>query len=190
METSHHSTEFPHVPSQAVAQPHCVSLSPLVSLWMSFGCSSIHVMWNRRASTRVPGTFHAARSFTPVGAFLPLTGTWAASTLFAVNRSDLTFLLQVFGEHVVVQSRSTLQPHVLQHTRLLCPPLSPRACSNLCPLSQGCHPNISSSVVPFSSCLQSFPASGFFPMSQLTASGDQSIGASASASVLPMNIQD
>ena len=63
-------------------------------------------------------------------------------------------------------------------------------CSNSCPLSQWCHPIISSSVVPFSSCPQSFPASGSFPMSQFSASGGQSIGVSASASVLPMNIQD
>ena len=66
---------------------------------------------------------------------------------------------------------------------------SPRVCSNLCPLSQWCHPTISSSVVPFSSCLLSFTASGSFPVSQLFTSGDQSIGASASVSVLPMNIQ-
>ena len=64
-----------------------------------------------------------------------------------------------------------LWPHGLQHTKLLCPSPSPGACSNTCPLSQWCHPTISSSVVPFSSCLQSFPASGFFPMSQLFASG-------------------
>ena len=61
---------------------------------------------------------------------------------------------------------------------------------NSCPLSQWCHPAVSSSIIPFSSCLQSFPASGSFPMSQVFASGGQSIGASASASVLPMNIQD
>ena len=83
-----------------------------------------------------------------------------------------------------------LWPHGLQHTRLLCPSLSPRACSNSCPLSRWCHPTISSSVVPFSSCLQSFPASGSFPMSQFFASGGQSIGASASASAIPKNIQD
>ena len=81
------------------------------------------------------------------------------------------------------------QPHGLQHTRLLCPSLSPRACSNSRPLSQWCHPSISSSVIPFSTCLQSFPASWSFLMSRLFASGGQSIGASASASVLPMNIQ-
>ena len=70
-----------------------------------------------------------------------------------------------------------------------CPSLSPRVCSNSCPLNRWCHPTISSSVIPFSSCLQSFPASGSFPMSLFFASGVQSIGASASASVLPMNIQ-
>ena len=84
----------------------------------------------------------------------------------------------------------SLQLHGLQHTRLPCPSLSPRACSNSRPSSQWCHPAISSSVVPFSSCPQSLPASGCFPMSQFFTSGGQSIGASASASVLPMTIQD
>ena len=78
-------------------------------------------------------------------------------------------------------------PHGLQHTRLPCPSLSPGICSNLCPLSQWCHPNISSSAVPLSSCLQSFPASGSLSMSRPFTSGGQSI--EASASVLPMNIQ-
>ena len=81
-----------------------------------------------------------------------------------------------------------LRPHGLQHTRLICPPLSPGVCSNSCPLSQWCYPPISSSVVPFSCCPQFFPVSGSFPMSWLFASGGQSIG--ASASVLPMNILD
>ena len=84
----------------------------------------------------------------------------------------------------------SLRPHGLQHARLLCPSPIPRACSNSCPLSQWCHPTISSSLFPFSSHLQSFPASGSFPVSQFFTSGGQSIGASASASVLPMNIQD
>ena len=74
----------------------------------------------------------------------------------------------------------------LQHTRFPCSSLSPGVCSNSCPSSRWCHPTISSSVVPFSSCLQSFPASGSFPMSWLFTSGGQSIR--ASASVLPMNI--
>ena len=82
----------------------------------------------------------------------------------------------------------SLWPHGLQHTRLPCPSPTPGMCS--CPSSGWCHPTILSSVVPFSSCLQSFPASGSFPMNQLFASGGQNTGASASASVLPMNIQD
>ena len=77
----------------------------------------------------------------------------------------------------------------LQHTRPLCPSPTPGACSNSCPSSWWCHPTISISVIPFSSCLQSFPASGFFPMSQSFASSGQSIGASVSASVLLMDIQ-
>ena len=77
----------------------------------------------------------------------------------------------------------------MQHARLSCPSLSPGGCSNSCPLSRWCHPIISSSVVPFSSCLQSFPASGSFPMSWLFTWGSHNTGASASASVLPMNIQ-
>ena len=92
----------------------------------------------------------------------------------------------LFSHSVVSDS---LQPHELQHARLPCPSLSPRACSNSCPLSWWCYPTISSSVVPFSSCLQSFQISGSFLMSWFFTSGGQSIGASASASVLPMNIQ-
>ena len=83
-----------------------------------------------------------------------------------------------------------LRPHEPQHTRPPCPSLTPRVYPNPCPLSQWCHPTISSSIIPFSSCPQSFPASGSFQMSQLLASGSQSIGASASTSVFPMNIQD
>ena len=96
--------------------------------------------------------------------------------------------------HSLQLSRSvvsdSLQPSGLQHARLPCPSPTPRAYSNSCPSSQWCHPTISSSVVSFSSCLQSCPASGSFLKSQLFASGSQSIGASASASVLPMDIQD
>ena len=83
----------------------------------------------------------------------------------------------------------SLQTYGLQHPRLPCPSPMPWACSNSCPLSRWCHPTISSSVIPFS-CLQSFPASGSFLMSQFFASGGWSIGFLASASVLPMNIQD
>ena len=94
------------------------------------------------------------------------------------------------GSFVVVKSLSldsSLRPHGLQHTRLPCPALSPGVCSNLCPFSQWCYLTISSSVILFSCCPQFFPASGSF---QLFTSGGQSIGASASATVLPMNIQD
>ena len=83
----------------------------------------------------------------------------------------------------------SLQPHESQHTRPPCPSPTPGVHSNSCPSSRWCHPAISSSVVPFS-CLQSFPASVSFPMSWLFTSGGQNIGASASASVLPVNIQD
>ena len=85
---------------------------------------------------------------------------------------------------------NSLQPHEPQHTRPPCPSPTVRVYPNPCPLSQWYHPIISSSVVPFSSCPQSFPASGSFPMSQLFASVGQSIGVSASTSVLPMNTQD
>ena len=127
-----------------------------------------------------------------------LLGRKALTNLDSILKSrDITLVAKVcivkamvspvqFSGSVVSDS---LQLHGLQHTRLPCPSPIPRACSNSCPLTQGCHPTISSSVIPFSSCLQSFPASGSFPMSQFFASGGQSIGASASASVLPMNIQ-
>ena len=84
---------------------------------------------------------------------------------------------------------NSLRPCALQHTRPPCPSPAPGVYPNPCPLSQWCYPNISFSVIPFSSCPQSFPASGSFQMSQLFASGGQSIRASASSSVLPVNIQ-
>ena len=92
--------------------------------------------------------------------------------------------------NLVAQSCPTLGPHELQHARPPCPSPIPGVYSNSCPLSRWCYPAISSSVTPFSSCPQSLPASGSFPMSQLFAWGSQSTGVSASASVLPMNTQD
>ena len=92
-----------------------------------------------------------------------------------------------FSRSVVSDS---LRPHEPQHTRPLCPSPTPGVHPNPCPLSRWCHPTISSSVVSFSSCPQSFPASGSFQMSQIFTSGGQSIGISVSASVLPLNIQD
>ena len=99
---------------------------------------------------------------------------------------NLDFWL-LFSHSVISDS---LQPHGLQHTMLPCPSPSPRACSNSYPLSRECQPTISSSVIPFSSCLQSFPTLGYYLKSQLYTSVGQSTGASASASVVPMYIQD
>ena len=100
------------------------------------------------------------------------------------------FLCEVSVQFSLSVMSYSLWPHGLQHARLPCPSPTPGVYSNSCPLSLWCHPTISSSVVPFSSPLQSFPASESFQMSQLFASGDQSIGVSASTSVLPMNTQD
>ena len=112
-----------------------------------------------------------------------------------VENYDLTYGFTLYIQFSSVQFScsvvsDSLQPQGLQHTRPPRPSPTTGAYSDSCPLSRWCHPTISSSVVPFSSCLQSFPASGSFPMSQLFASGGQSIGVSASASVLPINIQD
>ena len=102
-----------------------------------------------------------------------------------MRMSELQLETLLLLSHKVVSD--SLRPHGLQHTRLPCHSQSSRVCSNSCPMTQWCHPTISSSVTLFSSCPQSFPASGSFPMSQLFTSGDQNIG--ASASIFPMNIQ-
>ena len=104
------------------------------------------------------------------------------------NTSPINWSLVQFSS--VTQLCSTLRPHGLQQARPPCPSPTPRVYSNSCPLSQWCHPTISSSVFPFFSHLQSFPASGSFQMSQFLTSGGQSIRVSTSTSVLPMNIQD
>ena len=101
---------------------------------------------------------------------------------------NFTYLSSVRFSHSVVSD--SLRPHEPQHARPPCPSPTPRVYPDSCPLCQWCHPTISSSVVPFSSCPQCFPASGSFQMSQLFSSGGQSIGVSASTSVLPMNTQD
>ena len=110
-----------------------------------------------------------------------------ASMYNTKDRASLSHSTVQFSRSVISDS---LQPHALQHTRPPCPSPTSGVYSNPCPLSQWCHPTISSSVVPFSSCLRSFPASGPFPMSQLFTWGGQSIGVSALASVLPMNTPD
>ena len=100
----------------------------------------------------------------------------------------LSTVSSVQFSHSVVSN--SWRPHRLQHTRLPCRLVTPGPCSRSCPLSRWCHPTISSSVVPFSFHVQSLPASGSFPVSWFFTSGGQSIGVSASGSVLPMNIQD
>ena len=110
--------------------------------------------------------------------------------MFSCSLSREAWNLTAAGEFSRSVVSISLQPHGLQHARLPCPLPTLRACSNSCPSSQWCHPTISSSVVPFFSRLQSLPASGSFPMSQFFRSGSQSIGISASASVLPINIQN
>ena len=119
-----------------------------------------------------------------------------AEGLISTNSMSLTYMGRdvckvlssvQFSRSVVPDS---LWPHEPQHARHPCPSPTPGAYSNSCPLSQWCHPSISSYVIPFSSCLQSFPASESFPMSLFFTSGGQSNGASALASVPPMNIQD
>ena len=104
-----------------------------------------------------------------------------------ISKNSISYPSVQFSRSVVSDS---LRPHGPQHARPPCPSPTPGGYSNSCPFSRWCHPTISSSVVPFSSCLQSFPASGSFQMSQLFALGGQSIGVSASASVLPGNTQD
>ena len=114
---------------------------------------------------------------------MPYILTWFESWIEEVREGSVS----QFSRSVVSDS---LRPHRLQHARLPWPSPTPRACSNSCPSCRWCHPTISSSVVPFFSCLQSFPASGSFPVSQFFTSSGQSIGVSASASVLPVNFQD
>ena len=118
------------------------------------------------------------------------TNPWSLG--FASSSKSITLILIWWAffllfSHPVLSD--CLQSHGVQHIKFPCPSPSPRVCSNSCPLSQWCHPTISSSLIPFFSCPQSFPTSGSFPISRLFTSGSQSIGASASVSVLPMNIQ-
>ena len=116
---------------------------------------------------------------TPISSF---TFCYLPGQLFSISN-----LLSLFSHPVMSNS---FQPHGLQHARLPCPSPTPGVYSNSCPLSRWCHPTISSSVIPFSSHLQSFPESGSLPRSQFFTLGGQRTGVSVSASVLPMNIQD
>ena len=107
--------------------------------------------------------------------------------MYTQSRITESLLFLLFSREAM---SNALQPHGMQHARFPCPSISPKVCSNSCPLCQWCYRTISSSITLFFFCLQSFPASGSFPMSWLFTSDSQSIGTSASASVLPMNIQD
>ena len=134
----------------------------------------------------LPGESKGQRSLAGYGPWgnkeLHMTVTKHSTVLHCICIS-----LVLFSRSVVSDS---WRSHGLQHTRLPCPSPSPGVYPNSCPLSRCCHPTTSSSVFPFSSCSQSFPASGSFPTSQLFVSGGQSIGVSASVSVLPMNTQN
>ena len=107
-----------------------------------------------------------------------------------MSSAAVSYLFTIQFNSVQSLSRIWLRPHGLQHARLPCPSPTPGAYSNSCPLCWWCHPISSSSVISFSSYLKSFPASGSFPKSRFFISGGHSIGVSALASVLPMNIQD
>ena len=158
----------------------CCSVTKLcLSLCNSMGCS-----------TPGPSVFHYLPEFAQIHqsrwCYLIISFSSVPSPP-ALSLSQHQFSSVQFSCSVVSDS---LRPHGLLHTRPPCPSPAPRVSSNSCPLSGWCHPTISSSVIPFSSHLQSFPASGSFPVSWFFSSGDQSIGTSASASVHPMDIQD
>ena len=139
-------------------------------------------MWPRgRARDRSWRSKSKLIAFTKLIVYLERLNGVSSSELGAFQFSSVQLSSVVSG---------SLQPHGLQHTRPPCPSTTPRLYSNSCPLTQWCQLTISSSVVPFSSCLQSFPASGSFQMSQFFASVGQNIGVSASTSVLPMNTQE
>ena len=139
-------------------------------------------------------------SFCHAKPFVIVTFTWPSFNylaqfffFFCLNSFPITSEVALYESSVQFSCAvvsDSLRPRELQHPRPPCPSPTPRVYSNSCPLSQWCHPTISSSLVSFSSHFQSFPASGFFQMSQFFPSGGQSIGVSASASVLPINIQD
>ena len=142
---------------------------------------------------------HTHRPFSGLGFGLRTYFSWFAhlsdhySFLWISNRAVLLSCSCIHQSSVQFSCSvvsDSLRPHGLQYTSLPCPSPTPGVYSNSCPSSQWCHPTVSSSVIPFSSHLQSFPASVSFPMNHFFTSGSQSIGASASASVLPMNIQD
>ena len=153
--------------------------------------------WGRWAARTEKRLHHTCGEAGSLGPRRPETHPRNSSkgTCYRVKKTDTRQFLQTLPKLTDVQFShsvvsNSLRPHEPQHARPPCPSLTLRVHPNQCPLSQWSHPTIVSSVVPFSSCPQSFPALGSFPMSELFASGGQSIGVSASTSVLPMNTQD
>ena len=147
--------------------------------WLRNGCKENSVLEEQIKKLALHNLV-ASLSFLPSSYLLAKTSRYQPQ--YAMS-CPMPLLLLLFSHSVMSDS---LQSHGLQHARLSCPSPSPGACSNSCPSSRWCHPTISSSVIPFSSHLQSFPASGSIPINQLFISGGQSIGALASASVLSM----
>ena len=166
--------------------------------WPEHSGSCIHGErgWRRLAlqldRKRIPLTLRQISHWSPEawpgvgGDGVLLSGSGIEPTPAVLEVWSLNHWLLFFSRSV---GSDSLRPHRLQHSRLPCPSPSPRVCPGSCPLNWWCHPAMSFSIFPFSSCLQSFPASGSFQMSQPFISGGQSIGATASASVLPKSIQ-
>ena len=168
----------------------------LTSLPVTSGKPIMPMQWglHRKPNRRGPERLQVSKHVVVMWGWCPWRerGLRTLCTYFAIRISSVWLLLHSH-QFSSVQSLSRVQlfeTQGLQHARPPCPSPTPGLYSNSCPLSRWCHPNISSSVIPYSSCPQSLPASGSFPMSQLLASGGQSIGVSASASVLPVNTQD
>ena len=174
--TGHRTTDWFQI-GKGVPQG-CI-LSPCL-----FNLYAKYIMWNARLDEVKAGIKIAGRN---ISNFRYVYDT----TLMAESEEELkSLLMKVKVQFSCSVVSNSLRPRGLQHTRPHCPSPTPRIYPNSCPLSRWCHPTVSSSVVPFSSCLQPFPISGSFQMSQLFTSGGQSIGVSASTSVLPVNTQD
>ena len=173
----------------------CLTLAEVASFphWLYHFAISlppvIFQQWYFIAGMKVPAVLYPTQELDIISLF---NRGYVVVTHYGFNlHHPLSDVEHLCESSVPLLSRSeSLRPHGLQHARPPCPSPTPGACSDSCPSSQWCHPTISSSVIPFSSCPQSFPASGSFPVSQFFPSGGQRIGVSASASVLPMNTQD
>ena len=174
-----------------VAGRECL-LWPVCSLGKALSCFTLYSKAKFACYSRcfLTSYFSIPVPYNEKGTFWGVSSKRSCRSSVIINvclRHILSRSVSQFSHSVVSDS---FQPHILQHTRLPCPSPTPRVYSNSSPLSWWCHPTISSSVIPFSSHLQSFPASGPFQMSQLFAPSGQSIGVSAPASFLPMDTQD